>query len=95
VQILRTAAGQFLDGCDTHAASSKATECSHQCYIDAHKAGKSCEKCNPNKEDLKKEWEKKQSPAVFSSGQRFFLWPLLSSLDAKISVAIGGAQSLC
>jgi len=36
-------------------AQAKKAECSHKCCIAAHKAGKSCEKCNPNKEDLKKE----------------------------------------
>jgi hypothetical protein len=37
--------------CEKAAAESK--ECTHKCCIAAHKDGKSCEKCNPNKEDLK------------------------------------------
>jgi hypothetical protein len=37
-------------------------ECANKCCIKAHKEGKSCTKCNPNKEDLKlyeKKGEKK------------------------------------
>ena len=34
-------------------ASAEGKECTHKCCAAAHKAGKSCEKCNPNKEDLK------------------------------------------
>ena len=34
-------------------AKAKGVECKHKCCVSAHKAGKSCEKCNPNKEDLK------------------------------------------
>jgi hypothetical protein len=37
--------------CEKAAALTK--ECNHKCCIAAHKEGKSCEKCNPNKEDLK------------------------------------------
>ena len=48
-------------------ASAEGKECTHKCCAAAHKAGKSCEKCNPNKEDLKlkkKEKEKKlEKPA--------------------------------
>ena len=33
-------------------AISKGKECDHKCCIAAHRAGKSCEKCNPTKEDL-------------------------------------------
>ena len=40
-------------------AMAKKEECKHKCCITAHKAGKSCEKCNPNKEDLKKDKEPK------------------------------------
>jgi len=36
-------------------AKAKGEECKHRCCINAHKANKSCEKCNPNKEDLKKD----------------------------------------
>lgn len=35
-------------------AQAKKEECKHRCCINAHKEGKSCVKCNPNKEDLKK-----------------------------------------
>ncbi len=38
--------------CCEKAAAGK-TECSHKCCVVAHKDGKSCQKCNPNKEDLK------------------------------------------
>ena len=37
--------------CEKAAAEGK--ECTHKCCVAAHKDGKSCEKCNPNKEDLK------------------------------------------
>ncbi len=37
--------------CEKAAAEGK--ECRNKCCVAAHKAGKSCEKCNPNKEDLK------------------------------------------
>jgi hypothetical protein len=37
--------------CEKAAAGGK--ECTHKCCVTAHKDGKSCEKCNPNKEDLK------------------------------------------
>jgi len=37
--------------CEKASASGK--NCSHPCCVAAHKDGKSCEKCNPNKEDLK------------------------------------------
>ncbi|MEI6782904.1 MAG: hypothetical protein WCQ21_18505 [Verrucomicrobiota bacterium] len=40
-----------LTCCEQSAADSK--ECKHKCCVAAHKEGKSCEKCNPNKEDLK------------------------------------------
>src|SRR6185369_16280756 len=35
-------------------ATAKGKECAHPCCVEAHKAGKSCEKCNPNGEDKKK-----------------------------------------
>jgi len=34
-------------------ASIEGKECTHKCCVTAHKDGKSCEKCNPSKEDLK------------------------------------------
>ena len=40
-----------LTCCEAAAAQKK--ECTNKCCIAAHKAGKSCVKCNPNKEDLK------------------------------------------
>ncbi len=40
-----------LTCCEQAAAAGK--ECRHKCCVAAHKEGKSCEKCNPNKEDLK------------------------------------------
>jgi hypothetical protein len=44
--------------CEKAAAGGK--ECRNKCCIAAHKEGKSCSKCNPNKEDLKlKKTEKK------------------------------------
>ena len=35
-------------------AASEGKECRHKCCAAAHKDSKSCQKCNPNKEDLKK-----------------------------------------
>jgi hypothetical protein len=40
-----------LTCCEQAATAHK--ECKHKCCVAAHKEGKSCEKCNPNKEDLK------------------------------------------
>jgi hypothetical protein len=40
-----------LTCCEQAAANGK--DCTHKCCITAHKDSKSCEKCNPNKEDLK------------------------------------------
>jgi hypothetical protein len=34
-------------------ASIESKDCNHKCCVTAHKSGKSCEKCNPGKEDLK------------------------------------------
>lgn len=39
-----------LTCCEKAAAEGK--ECANKCCITAHRQGKSCEKCNPNKEDL-------------------------------------------
>ena len=36
-------------------AKAEGKECTHKCCVAAHKDGKSCEKCNPNKEDMKKD----------------------------------------
>jgi hypothetical protein len=40
-----------LTCCEKAIADSK--ECKNKCCLAAHKNGKSCEKCNPNEEDLK------------------------------------------
>ena len=40
-----------LTCCQQAAAGGK--DCKHKCCLAAHKEAKSCEKCNPNKEDLK------------------------------------------
>ena len=50
--------------CEKAAAEGK--ECKHKCCVVAHKDGKSCEKCNPNKEDLKllKKDKKAEKPAA-------------------------------
>ena len=34
-------------------AAAKGKDCTHKCCVAAHKDGKSCEKCNPDKQDLK------------------------------------------
>jgi hypothetical protein len=52
-----------LTCCEQAAAMGK--ECTHKCCVVAHKEGKSCEKCNPNKEDLKP--KPKAKPADSSS----------------------------
>jgi hypothetical protein len=45
-------------------ANVKKEECKHKCCITAHKNSKSCEKCNPNKEDLKlKKKDDKKGPS--------------------------------
>jgi len=45
--------------CEKAKAAGK--ECTHKCCVAAHKDGKSCEKCNPNKEDQKKDEKKSDS----------------------------------
>jgi hypothetical protein len=42
-------------------ATAEGKECKHKCCVASHKDGKSCEKCNPNKEDLKKKEDKKDT----------------------------------
>ena len=44
--------------CEKAKAAGK--ECTHKCCVAAHKDGKSCEKCNPNKEDMKKDAKKSE-----------------------------------
>lgn len=39
-------------------AKAEGKDCTHKCCVAAHKDGKSCEKCNPNKEDTKKDAKK-------------------------------------
>jgi hypothetical protein len=52
-----------LTCCQEAAANGK--ECRHKCCIAAHKEGKSCTKCNPNKEDLSlKKGARKAAAAV-------------------------------
>ena len=53
-------AGAALAGEKTRCEKAKAAgkECPHKCCVAAHKADKSCEKCNRNKEDLKKDSKK-------------------------------------
>jgi hypothetical protein len=40
-----------LTCCEKAIAEGK--ECKNKCCLSAHRNGKSCEKCNPNQEDLK------------------------------------------
>jgi len=47
--------------CEKAKAAGK--ECTHKCCVAAHKDGKSCEKCNPNKEDQKKDDKKDEKKA--------------------------------
>jgi len=54
VALLTSAAlaeGKKLTCCEKAIAEGK--ECKNKCCLVAHRAGKSCEKCNPNQEDLK------------------------------------------
>ena len=49
--------------CEKAAAAGK--ECTHKCCVAAHKEGKSCEKCNPTKQDLKLiKKDKKAAPSA-------------------------------
>lgn len=41
-------------------AFAEGKECSHRCCVAAHKADKSCQKCNPGKEDLAARKKKKK-----------------------------------
>jgi hypothetical protein len=47
-------------------ASAKAKDCRHKCCVAAHREGKSCTKCNPNKEDLKLKKDVKKGPQATS-----------------------------
>ena len=44
-------------------AKAEGKECSHKCCASAHRLSKSCERCNPNKEDLKKADKKAEKQA--------------------------------
>jgi len=44
------AAERKLTCCEKAIADGK--QCKNKCCLSAHKNGKSCEKCNPNQEDL-------------------------------------------
>ncbi len=54
--------------CQKAAAAGK--ECKDKCCIAAHKEGKSCVKCNPNKEDLKLKRTGKNSAKDAKSDKR-------------------------
>ena len=55
--------------CEKAAAEGK--ECTHKCCVAAHKDHKSCEKCTPNKEDLKlKKKEKKSNKSNEKSSEK-------------------------
>jgi hypothetical protein len=54
-------ASKKLTCCEEAAAKNK--ECAHKCCVTSHRAGKSCEKCNPGKEDLKILESKKKQKA--------------------------------
>jgi hypothetical protein len=47
-------------------ASAEGKECTHKCCVTAHKDGKSCEKCNPSKEDLKLKKKSKKAEKATS-----------------------------
>ena len=57
--------------CEKAAADGK--ECTHKCCVAAHKDSKSCEKCNPHKEDLKlKKKDKKTNKSSEKSTEKAF-----------------------
>lgn len=51
-----------LTCCQEAAAAGK--ECRHKCCVAAHRDGKSCTKCNPNKEDLSLKKDAKKGSAA-------------------------------
>jgi hypothetical protein len=68
--ILLTAGSAFGETCCQKAAAL-GKECKDKCCIAAHKEGKSCVKCNPNKEDLKlKKKSEKDTDKTGKSGKR-------------------------
>jgi hypothetical protein len=56
-------AGEGKDKTCCEKAKAAGKECTHKCCVAAHKDGKSCEKCNKNKEDVKKEDKKAEKKA--------------------------------
>jgi hypothetical protein len=58
-----------LTCCEQAAADGK--ECPHKCCVAAHKQNKSCEKCNPNGQDLKlKKGDRKANTKAGSSSDQ-------------------------
>ena len=47
-------------------AATKSKDCRHKCCVAAHREGKSCNKCNPNKEDLKLQKNLNKAPKTAS-----------------------------
>ena len=58
--LMLTAVAAHAETCCQKAAAA-GKECKNKCCIAAHKEGKSCSKCNPNKEDLKLKKTEKSS----------------------------------
>ena len=56
--VLAAEKGAEKKGTCCEQAKAAGKECSHKCCAAAHREGKSCTKCNPNKEDLKKDEKK-------------------------------------
>ena len=48
-------------------AVAKAKDCRHKCCVAAHREGKSCTQCNPNKEDLKLKKDVKKAAKAASN----------------------------
>lgn len=59
--VFLTSAALAADKTCCEKAVAEGKECKHKCCLSAHKDGKSCERCNPNKQDAKllKKSEKK------------------------------------
>ncbi len=58
----KAAAPKTLTCCQEAAANGK--DCTHKCCVAAHKEKKSCERCNPGKEDLSLKKAEKKQPAA-------------------------------
>lgn len=63
-----TADGKKLTCCEKAALENK--ECTNRCCIMAHRQGKSCEKCNPNQEDLAILKKRKAGEAKKADGKK-------------------------